>query len=360
MGQAVSYPPADVVIYMAKYLWFDDIHALTVVSHTINFMIESESDLWRFLLNTATQRIISIPFSLSLHRTEASITKVLIRRTCDHPTSVDKHIFRKHKGLNHVHLDNSHNNTSSCVRITFNLPSSNSRSTDAAALQKMKCSVVANNCFPCLSAAARVPNALVPFTKISAPPVTDPGLSSSDKFNSSRCPLHTASLSAVAYFESSMHAPPTCTSTSDTESDASQSHVEVSKFFIGIAAAPFPIARKVPGEDVYSIGYDSNSGQVWRAGLACSMEGHPYIEGDTVGCGLVYPLTEDQPGVIFFTRNGKLQHKIKVLEQDKHAFFSIAWFPVMVSSLLNLHFKQCHFLTRLSFQSTCNDVVVLL
>jgi hypothetical protein len=322
MGQTISYPPLDVVIHLAKFLWFDDIHAFTAVSHTINEMIESETDLWRTLLSIATQRILSIPFCLDLDRTGAALTKILIQRICDVPTSVDQHIFLKAKGPDNVIVEHSQDNAPFTVRFQpAALTDESSRFAHATVTRR---SVVGNNCFPCLIAATKVPRAFVPFTKVMA-------AATSCRRKSPSAPIHTASLSCVAYFEGTV-LPTAASAGGGVGADAVYS--------IGIACAPALIRSRVPGEDSFSFGYRSTSGLIMQSDQHCTNPGEPYGDGDTVGCGMVYPLTADVSGCIFFTKNGILQAEIEVVADN---FFSIPWFPVMVRLLgiLCLHCCAC-------------------
>ena len=328
MGQTISYPPFDVVVYLTKFLWFDDIHSLTAVNHTLHLMLEGESDLWPWLLTSALQRVVSLPFPLLLGRVGVPETKALIRRTCDHPTAVDAHILRKYKGPQNVVLEapaapRGRRNGSLAVTVRFEPKTSDdSHSFPSAQVPVTKRSVVSNNCFPCLAASARVPNALLPFAKVMA--VTPHCMSGTSNHRNAAPFLHTATLSCIAYFEGTISLP--------TKSPESDNIHQSTVYSIGIAAAPFPVSSKLPGEDHYSFGYVSKSGHVIsRSNRTCSGSGLPYGEGDTVGCGLIYPLVEGTPGHMIFTKNGEIQHKVPILANDMKTFFSIAWFPVMVS-----------------------------
>lgn len=349
MGQAaISYPPLDVVIYITKFLWIEDIHALTAVSVTTNDMIEGETDLWPFLLNAALQRIISIPFRLDLNRTGKAMTKALIRRTCDHPTAIDSHILRKYKGPKNVSVKYSLPDIWSQI-VQFEPVASPDHVHSVAHAFAHRRSVVSNNCFPCLAATAKVSNALLPFTKAMASPHRI-GLIS--RGNNTVLGQHTATLSSVAYFESTIQ--PTATS---LDNEALQHETTYS---IGLAASPFPLARKVPGEDLYSFGYDSKSGHVMTGNRACTSAGVPYGEGDTVGCGVVYPLTDDTPGQIFFTKNGILQHKIPLVKELMQVFFAIAWFPVVVRVTCLSLVPFCHIYRLVLFSCVMEEKLTVI
>lgn len=308
MGQSISYPPLDVVIYLTKFLWFDDIHSFTRTSHTINEMLESESDLWRTLLHSSLQRVLSIPFCLHLERSDPALTKMLIRRTCDHPCGIDELILRNYKGPEHVLV------IKNTQEVKFQQPPGDSYHADEPAAVSRR-TVVSNNHFPCLAKSSKCPRALVPFTNVRA---VGAARSQQNRASRNNVPIHTASLSSVAYFEGTIiH-----------QSDTSTAQRGTIQCRIGIACAPSTIRSKLPGEDSFSFGYVSTSGQIVQNSEIQSGPGEPYSEGDTVGCGLIYPLIEGMPGHIFFTKNGLLQRKIMLY--DAKVFFSIAWFPVMV------------------------------
>ena len=303
MGQDISQAPFDAVIYIAKFLWIDDIQALTTVSRTLHNMIESESDLWRTLLQSAIQRVVSVPSFSKLCHTSTMLTKVLLRRICDFPTCIDKIILRKHKGPRSVSVEEvvDHNG----FVVSFN----ESDEIDNGEVNLTKRSVVSNNCFPCLMSTSTVPRALVPFTKIA--------LSSGSRSHHLSF-MHSSDLSSVAYFEATIHHSP---------SRRNQTLRDICDFYIGLACAPFVLNDRVPGEDSYSFGYCSANGNVMHSRVLCSTSNETYGVGDTVGCGLNYPLTTDTSGYVFFTKNGILQSKSRIIASN---FYSIPWFPVLV------------------------------
>lgn len=312
MGQSISYPPLDVVIYLAKFLWFDDIHAFTTVSHAINDMIESESDLWRSLMHSSIQRVLAIPFSLHFERPDPALTKMLIRRTCDHPCVVDTHILLKHKGPDNVIVVESTQKKDTNITINFQQPPGDSYHPNAPTAMTRR-TVVSNTHFPCVTNSIN-PRALVPFTKVMAVG----RCKQQRKTHNVNSPVHIASLSTVAYFEGTLLPTP------NGEDKFSK---VVSMSSIGIACAPSITRSKLPGEDSFSFGYSSTNGQTMMAGVRHNAQCESYSDGDTVGCGVIYPL-KDTSGYVFFTKNGTLQTKIKILNPD--IFFSIAWFPAMV------------------------------
>lgn len=335
MGQTISYPPLDVVVYLSKFLWFEDIHAFTAVSHTIHDMIESESDLWRSLLSACLQRVLSIPFCLQLDRTDPALTKMLIRRTCDHPCGVDTLILRKHKGPDNVlAVENSNSDNIPITTIEFNPPNKDSYNLNGPPVVTRR-TVVSTNHFPCLKTSSKCPRALVPFTKVMA--VATAYGQEKKKHHFVNSPRHTASLSSLAYFEGTL-LPSLSSKCSSCRSDDARMIPLQNKTVqcsIGIACAPFIIRSKLPGDDSFSFGYTSGTGRIIQSGRMQCAPGQRYSTGDTVGCGLIYPLKDTMPGYIFFTKNGILQNKMQIVDKK---FFSIAWFPVMVSTFYTLVF----------------------
>lgn len=313
MGQAMSYPPLDVVIDVAKFLWFEDIHTATTVSRTVKDMMETETDLWRCLLSSVVNRVLSVPYGLHLERTDTIITKLLFQRFCDFPTSVDSIIFGKYKGPKNVSIEDI--SVGSNLTVNFQRPITASSLLHEVPTRR---TIVASNSFPYLMGSTKVPRALVPFTKIMMSSCPAKRVAKRMRVQS----VHIASLSSVAYFECTMCKSPLATC--EVQQIDGQNHSK-SIFRIGVACSPFIIRTSLPGDDSFSFGYDSSTGHVVQSHLPCGPPTEPYGAGDTVGCGIVYPLTPQDDGCIFFTKNGRLQQKV-VLSN----FFSICWFPVMV------------------------------
>ena len=113
----------------------------------------------------------------------------------------------------------------------------------------------------------------------------------------------------------------------------------------------------MPGWDIYSFGYHGDDGLFFSetsgggvelnepfgklGRLTCTPElsqlnqdffflylgGSIFIPGagDTVGCGLIYPVSHKKKGYLFFTKNGRLVRRFPL----SYHYFYIKWFPVI-------------------------------
>lgn len=108
---------------------------------------------------------------------------------------------------------------------------------------------------------------------------------------------------------------------------------------IGISRVGFPLLGKMPGWDTHSYGYHSDDGRFFHGSSTNGTQLTPtadgemsstYGEGDTVGCGFIYPPLlhhgEGNHPRLFFTKNGKLVGSSVIRDQY---FFDHAWFPTV-------------------------------
>lgn len=125
----------------------------------------------------------------------------------------------------------------------------------------------------------------------------------------------TARLSCIAYFEVNF-----------TTTEKSHFAKEEQHWSIGITN----YADNISSTEQLVVAYN-HSGKVFKA-QHC-LANNPYYKfnvNDTVGCGIIYPpLSSNNRGQIFFTRNGELIHTEDLSLAET---FGTAWYPFAVSS----------------------------
>lgn len=301
MGQSISLPPSDLVIYISSFLCLEDLHSLELTAHLIRHVLLEERELWRSLLRNTLKNMYRTSFPEFVHVFgDIAHAKLLLQRLSNYPTRLDVHALRTNYGPKYVFVETEPPGKPECTAVfhkTNNLDRSIRRR-----------SIVANCCFPCQKETGWFPKANIPFTKVSR---------LRDKSRMGWA--YKAALSNVAYFECKIH-----------QVTPADDYLDDTVFSVGLTCTSFSLGGKLPGEKGSSYGYESRHGYTLQSGKKISHAKVPYEEGDTVGCGIIYPLPtslDDPPtGCILFTKNGNLVACVELISDN---FFDLHWFPVM-------------------------------
>lgn len=317
--------PADILSLITSYLWFKDIFSLSVTSSKMYHGIHSDGKFWIDLVDSvvrltyfdsvhvrpalvhASQNFSSVDFVLYLKQILLTIPSYC-------PRTIDTKILSSYRGPENIMVVDPRR-VSGAQAVLFTGP-----------LEENTRSIVANDCFPYLPTETEEMFVEIPFTKVVC---TEKSQQLSPRSPHLAKKVGETVRSEIGYFECTIHnifCPPDI---SLMYSDPSLSSRQ--SFCIGLACPPFTLKGQFPGYDNFSLGYKSDDGAFYqgsRSGILFDAE--PYGAGDVVGCGIVYPsLDAHGKGKLFFTRNGRIQGRVLEIAGDN--FFTIPWFPVMVS-----------------------------
>jgi hypothetical protein len=312
--------PPELLSHIASYLWFKDIASLSVTSRGIYHGIHSDGLFWLDLVESIMRLTIfdTVNVRSFLQQVSADyrpqdfvifLKHLILSVPSFFPRVIDTKILGSYRGpefIRVIGLDGMIDRTT----VLFTGP-----------IEESVRSIVANDCFPYFPTETELMHVPMPFTKVVATHTKAASLRT----------IGEVVLSEIGYFECVIQTDfcPPDTFTSST-SHLIPSH---QSFSIGLACPPFTLKGQFPGADNFSLGYRSDDGAFCQGGVnGIQFGAEPYGAGDTVGCGLIYPsLDRHSKGKLFFTRNGQLQGR--PLEIASDSFFSIPWFPVLVSAL---------------------------
>jgi hypothetical protein len=317
--------PNDLLSLVASYLWFKDISSLSMTSVKMYHGIHSDGKFWVDLVDSIVrlmyfESIHVRPFLVHMSQNFPSndfvfyLKQILLTIPSYWPRMIDTKIFSSYRGPENIVVIDLEE-ASDMLAVLFTGP-----------LEESARSIVANDCFPYLPTETEEAQQELPFTKIVCTETTQQ-LSPRSRHVSMK--VGEAVRSEIGYFECTIHrtfCPPT---TSSLYSDHTLSSRQ--SFSIGLACPPFSLKGQFPGYDNFSLGYRSDDGAFYQGSRnGIQFGGEPYGSGDVVGCGIIYPsLDVHGKGKLFFTRNGQIQGRVLEIASDN--FFTISWFPVLVS-----------------------------